>query len=84
MEKGIKIHPETGELLRRDVRPVKYTYKGESIIVDQPGWYPEKGDDGILTSEDMDVSDKALRILKSRYEESLSKNAFNVNNAVLT
>ena len=79
-----RIHPETGELLRRDVRPVKYTYKGESIIVDQPGWYPEKGDDGILTSEDMDVSDKALRILKSRHEVSLSKNDFNVTNAVLT
>ena len=67
----MRIHPETGEILRRDVRPVKYTYKGESIIVDQPGWYPEKGDDGILTSEDMDVSDEALRILKARHAESL-------------
>ena len=71
MENEMRIHPETGEILRRDVRTVKYTYKGESIIVDQPGWYTEKGEDGILTSEDMDVSDEALRILKARHEESL-------------
>ena len=63
-----RIHPETGEILRRDIRPVKYTYRGESIIIDQPGWYPAEGDNGILTSADMDVSDKALRILKSRHE----------------
>ena len=79
-----RIHPETGEILHRDIRPVKYTYKGESITVDQPGWYPAEGDDGILTSEDMDVSDKALRILKARYETSFSKNDFRVADAVLT
>ncbi len=67
-----KIHPETGEVLHRDIRPIEYTYKGESIIVDQPGWYPVEGDDGILTQEDMDVADEALRIMKARHQQKLS------------
>ena len=71
-----RIHPETGEILRRDIRPVKYTYRGESIVVDQPAWYPAEGDEGILTSADMDVSDKALRILKSRHESKFGKTGF--------
>ena len=40
MEKGIKIHPETGEILHRDIRPIEFSYKGEKITVDMPGWYP--------------------------------------------
>lgn len=63
-----RIHPETGEILRRDVRPVEFSYKGEKITVDMPGWYPKTGDDGIFTHEDMKISDQALRILKSRHE----------------
>ena len=69
-----KIHPETGEILHRDIRPVEYTYKGEKITVNQPGWYPAEGDDGILTSEDCKVADEALAIMKARYEEKVSKN----------
>ena len=68
-----KIHPETGDVLHRDVRPIEYTYKGESIIVDQPGWYPVDGDDGILTQEDMDVADEALRIMKARHQQKSDK-----------
>ena len=63
-----RIHPETGEILRRDIRPVEFSYKGERITVDMPGWYPPEGDDGIFTHEDMKVSDQALKILKSRHE----------------
>lgn len=68
------IHPETGAVLHRDIRPIKYTYKGESIIVDQPGWYPKNGndDDGILSQEDMKVSDNALRIMKARHQQKLT------------
>ena len=63
-----RIHPETGEILRRDIRPIEFSYKGERITVDMPGWYPKEGDDGIFTHEDMRVSDQALKILKSRHE----------------
>ena len=67
-----KIHPETGEILHRDIRPVEYTYKGEKITVNQPGWYPDEGDDGILTREDCKIADNALTILKARHEEKIS------------
>lgn len=69
-----RIHPETGEILRRDIRPIEFSYKGEKIFVDMPGWYPAEGDEGIFTHEDMIVSDQALRILKSRHEKSLENN----------
>ena len=68
------IHPETGEILYRDVRPIEYTYRGESIIVDQPGWYPKNGndEDGILSQEDMRVAGDALRAMKARHQQKLN------------
>ena len=71
MENETMIHPETGEILHRDIRPIEFSYKGEKITVDMPGWYPDEGDEGIFTQDDMDVSDEALRILKARHAESL-------------
>ena len=75
-----KIHPETGEILHRDVRPMEFTYKGEKITVEMPGWYPAEGDDGIFTREDCKVSDQALRILKSRYAAKLQESNLNFSN----
>ena len=43
--------PETGEALTRDVRPFVVTYKGETITVDLPGYYPAGEGDGVPTSE---------------------------------
>lgn len=70
------IHPITGETLYRDIRPVELTYKGESITVNQPGWYPQNGrdDDGILSQEDMAATDYALDILKARHRQKLQAN----------
>ena len=75
-----KIHPETGEILHRDVRPVEYTYKGEKIVVNMPGWYPDEGDDGIFTQEDMKIYGNAIRILKARHAEKLQENNFATGN----
>lgn len=74
-----KIHPETGEILHRDIRPIEYTYKGEKIVVNQPGWYPDEGDDGILTSEDWKISDEVLKILKMRHAEKKILSQFLTN-----
>ena len=63
-----RFHPETGALMHRDVRPLTLTYKGESITVDMPGWYPAESNEGILSGKDLDVSDAALKILKTRAE----------------
>jgi HTH-type transcriptional regulator/antitoxin MqsA len=62
------VAPETGEVLRRDVRPFVVTYKGKSRTVDLPGYYPENGDDGVHVGDDMEVTDAALRALKEEVE----------------
>lgn len=62
------VSPETGEVLRRDVRPFIVTYKGQSKTVDLPGYYPTNGDEGVHVGDDMDVTDIALRALKEEVE----------------
>jgi len=62
------ISPETGESLSRGVRPFTVTYKGQSITVDLPGWYPEGDGDGVLVGDDMAAADQALRDLKERVD----------------
>jgi len=65
------VDPETGAPLRRDVRPMTLTYKGESITFDMPGWYGDKPEEGLFEPEDMKVSDRALNRLKVRVERLL-------------
>lgn len=59
---------ETGEELRRAVRPMTLTYRGESITFDMPGWYSADGKTSEHSREDMKYSDHALNILKARAE----------------
>jgi HTH-type transcriptional regulator/antitoxin MqsA len=54
--------------MRRDVRPMTLTYKGESITFDMPGWYCDKSEESIHTGEDMKISDRMLNRLKARSE----------------
>jgi HTH-type transcriptional regulator/antitoxin MqsA len=68
MEAPTMISPETGEPLVRGVRPFTVTYKGQSITVDLPGWYPEGDGDGVLVGDDMAAADQALRDLKERVD----------------
>ena len=62
------VSPETGETLRRGIRPFIVTYKGKSITVELPGYYPDDGDDGVHVGDDMAVTDAALRALKEEIE----------------
>jgi HTH-type transcriptional regulator/antitoxin MqsA len=64
------LDPETGVALHRDVRPLTLTYKGESITVDMPGWYGDQSDESVCDPEDMEVSDRALSLLKARVDGS--------------
>ena len=59
--------PETGAILTRGVRPFVVAYKGESIRVDLPGFYPPEGD-GVHVGSDMSVVDDAMRMLKEKVE----------------
>lgn len=69
-----KIHLETGKILHRDIRPFEFKFRGEKIVVDMPGWYPEDNDDGIFTQEDMKIAGEVLRKLKARHAEKLTEN----------
>ena len=62
------VSPETGETLRRGVRPFIVTYKSKSITVELPGYYPESGGVGVHVGDDMAVTDAALRTLKEEIE----------------
>lgn len=59
---------ENGVLLSRGVRPFTVTYKGESRVVDLPGYYPDGDGDGVVVGEDMRVVDEALRALKEKLD----------------
>lgn len=60
--------PETGLPLHRAIRPFEVRYKGESITVDLPGYYPDGEGDGVLVGADMQAADDALHILKERID----------------
>lgn len=60
--------PETGETLTRAVRPFAVTYKGESITVDLPGYYPASDGESVHVGDDMIAVDAALRLLKEKID----------------
>lgn len=60
--------PETGEILTRGVRPFAVAYKGKSLTVELPGYYPDGEGDGVHVGKDMAVVDTALRALKEQVD----------------
>lgn len=66
------LSPVTGKPMVRGVRPMTLTYKGEAVSVAMPGWYCADSDEGVHSGIDMEVSDRALRVLKARAEHLLS------------
>ena len=62
------ISPETGEVLRRDIRPVALTYRDHTITVDLPGYYPENDGESVHVGDDLAVTDAALRDLKEQLD----------------
>nr|WP_318011481.1 type II toxin-antitoxin system MqsA family antitoxin [Mesorhizobium sp. CA8] len=60
--------PETGETLTRGFRPFAVTYKGESMTVDLPGYYPASDGESVHVGDDMAAVDAALRILKEKID----------------
>ncbi|KKW93801.1 type II TA system antitoxin MqsA family protein [Sphingobium chungbukense] len=62
-----RVHPETGKLLRRDVRKQIVAFGSLSRTVDVPGWYPDDASDSIHSGEDLAESDRVFRDLKAAY-----------------
>ena len=60
-----RIHPETGKLLRRGVRPMTVRYKGLERTVMQPGWWPDDDSDGLISGLDAKETDHVLHEMKA-------------------
>ena len=75
-----RIHPETGEILHREVHEVEYEYKGEKIKVMQPAWYNDRGDDGIFTSADWKIADQEYEILREHHAAKIHENNLDFSN----
>lgn len=68
-EEEMRVHPETGAPLVRGVRTVTLTYRSHSETVDLPGWYPAddpSAENGVHSAKDMQVSDRAINVMKAR------------------
>jgi HTH-type transcriptional regulator/antitoxin MqsA len=64
-----RIHPETGKVLRRDVRQQTVSVGSLSRVVDVPGWYPDDDGDSIHSGADLKASNQAFLDLRAAYAE---------------
>jgi HTH-type transcriptional regulator/antitoxin MqsA len=62
-----RIHPETGKILRRGVRPQTVSFGSMTRVVEAPGWYPDDDSDSVHSGADLAESDRAFRELKTAY-----------------
>lgn len=62
-----RIHPRTGNTLRRDARPQVVAFGSMRRAVDVPGWYPDDDGDSIHTGAELAESDRAFQDLKAAY-----------------
>jgi len=66
-----RIHPETGETLKRDVRRLSVRVGPFSEEIEAPGWYPEGDGDAVHSGADLKDYEAAQRRLKEKYAEYL-------------
>lgn len=62
-----RIHPETGQVLRRDVRPQVVAFGSMRRTVNVPGWYPDDDGDSLHTGAELAESDRVFQDLKAAY-----------------
>lgn len=68
-----RIHPETGKLLRRGVRPQMVSFGSMTRTVESPGWYPDDDSEPIHTGADLVESDRVFRELRAAYAAHVRK-----------
>ena len=71
MAEQTRVHPETGETLRRDVRPMTITYAIYSRTIDVPGWYPEGAGDAIHTGKDLTEWNQIYQQMRVDYSKRI-------------
>jgi HTH-type transcriptional regulator/antitoxin MqsA len=64
-----KIHPTTGEVLRRDTRPQTVRYGAVSRVVQVAGWYPEGNGDSIHSGEEVELLNRVYVQLRGAHNQ---------------
>ena len=49
---GARLHPETHDVLHRDVRPEVLSSDGNKVVVEVPGWYPDDSGNAVFSDTD--------------------------------
>lgn len=62
-----RVHPETGQVLRRDVRLQTVCVGSLSREIDVPGWYPDDDGDAIHSGADLKALNEAFKALREEY-----------------
>ena len=62
-----RVHPETGKILRRSVRPQTVIFGSLSSTLGVPGWYPDDDSDSVHSGADLKASDEAYQVLRKQY-----------------
>ena len=62
-----RIHPKTGDVLRRDARMQTLSVGSLSREVEVPGWYPEDDGDSIHSGAELQAIDQAYLELRAAY-----------------
>ena len=62
-----RIHPETGQILSRQVRMQTVAFGSLSREVEVPGWYPEDDGDSIHSGRDLAAKEVASQELRKAY-----------------
>lgn len=68
-----RVHPETGKILRRDVRPQVVRYGSFTRTVQVARWYPDDDGDAIHTDGDLAESDQVFQERRSAYGEHVRR-----------
>ena len=66
-----RVHPETGETLRRGIRPMTAAYAVYSKVIDVPGWYPDGNGDAIHTGKDLAEWDATYQQMRIDYAKKV-------------
>ena len=62
-----RVHPKTGDVLRRDARMQTLSVGSLSREVEVPGWYPEDDGDSIHSGAELQAIDQAYIELRAAY-----------------
>ena len=63
---------DCGVALVRDTRPLSLAYRGETTVVDQPGWYCPRCGEGVVEGADLLATRADRTALKARVEGVLT------------